>query len=362
MEEKKSLLSRLFRSQPEEEPQEEQDTPQRKEEEAPLIQEETDPFRLKLPPDHAVNRLSRLWQEQTGERTSPMFRFQGSDETDVMPAAQAKREKAGLLLSVNATANQRMNRIAPKDKGKARKEEEPPPTPCLDAQAVAFVSSDRLTAWVFAYPPVGEGKELSREMLDKALSDKQVKYGIDGDLLEALPSSPERYFRLYLAARGKPAVHGKDGQIVDLFSRRPERRLVVDEYNRVDYASISFIQNAAEGDVICRVIPPTPGEGGKTVLGQDLAARDGRAATVPKGRNTALTDDGTSLVATKTGHVEFNGRTFQVKPVLEIDGNVDYSTGHINFFGGRPYPRGHLHRLHRPGHGQYHRRRRGRGR
>ena len=333
MEERKSLLSWLFRSQPEEEPQEEQDTPQHKEEEAPLIQQETDPFRLSLPPEHAVNRLSRLWQEQTGRRAAPLFRFLGPDGTNVMSAGQARRELAGLLLSVNATANKRLNQIIPKDKGKAQQGKEPSPVPTLDAQAVAFVSSDRLSAWVFAYPPVGEGSELTQEMLTKALGDKQVKYGIDETLLKALPDNPERYFRLYLAAQGKPAVHGKDGQIVDLFSRKPERRLVVDEYNRVDYASISFIQNVAEGDTICRIIAPTPGEGGKTVLGQDLAARDGRAATVPKGRNTMLADDGTALVAMKTGHVEFNGRTFQVKPVLEIEGNVDYSTGHINFLG-----------------------------
>ena len=345
MEGRKSLLSRLFKSQPEEDPQEEQDiqkeenvqgeqdTPQRKEEDAPLVREEADPFRLSLSPDHAVNRLAQLWQEQTGSRAAPLFRFQGPDETDVISAGQVKQELARLLLSVNATANQRWNQAVPRNRGKAQQEREPPPAPSLDAQAVAFVSADRLTAWVFAYPPVGEGSELTQEMLDKALRDKQVRYGVDEELLETLPNSPERYFRLYLAAQGTPAVHGKDGQVVDLFSRKPERRLVVDEYNRVDYASISFIQNAAEGDVICRIIAPTPGEGGKTVLGQDLAARDGRPATVPKGRNTTLTEDGTSLVAAKTGRVEFNGRTFQVKPVLEIDGNVDYSTGHINFLG-----------------------------
>lgn len=38
-------------------------------------------------------------------------------------------------------------------------------------------------------------------------------------------------------------------------------------------------------------------------------------------------------MATQTGHVEFSGRAFQVRPVLEIEGNVDYSTGHINFLG-----------------------------
>ena len=198
---------------------------------------------------------------------------------------------------------------------------------------MAFVTNDRLTAWVFAYPPVGGGKELDRGMLAKALGEKQVTYGIDNALLDALPGRPDRYFRLYIAARGKAAGHGKDGRIIDMFSRRPEQKLVVDEFNRVDYASVSFIQNAEEGDTICRIIAPTKGEEGKTVLGQDLPARDGKPAAVPKGRNTALNEQGDALVATKTGHVEFNGRTFQVKPVMDIDGNVDYSTGHINFLG-----------------------------
>ena len=328
---KNPFLSWLFGSQPAEEPQEEQHAVQPPKEAAPPAKSEADPFRMNLPPDHAVNRLSRLWREQVGWQASPSFRFEGPGGEDVMPAGQAKQELARLLLTVNATANQRLGRACPK--GAPREGEHPPPRPILDAQAVAFVSGDRLTAWVFAYPPVGGGKELSRGMLTQALADKQVTYGLNQDLLDTLPDSPERYFHLYLAAQGKPAVHGKDGHIVDLFARRPERKLVVDEYNRVDYAAISFIQNAAEGDVICRVIAPTAGEDGKTVLGQDLPARNGRPAAVPKGRNTALTEDGAALVATKTGHVEFNGRTFQVRPVLEIEGNVDYSTGHINFLG-----------------------------
>lgn len=299
--------------------------------ETPPPENTADPFRLQLAPDHAVNKLLRLWEEQAGRQSPPSFRFEGPDGEDgPVSAAQAKQELARLLLTVNASANQRLNRVRPKNKGTPQKEEPPPD---LDAQAVAFVTNDRLTAWIFAYPPVGGGKELSRDMLTKALGEKQVKYGLDGALLDALPGRPDRYFRLYLAAQGRAAAHGKDGRIIDMFSRKPERKLVVDEYNRVDYAAISFIQNAEEGDIICRIIAPTKGEGGKTVLGQDLPARDGKPPVVPKGRNTVVGEKGDALLAAKTGHVEFNGRTFQVKPVLEIDGNVDYSTGHINFLG-----------------------------
>lgn len=312
-----------------------------KQAEAPVLPETpppggnmTDPFRLTLASDHAVSKLWRLWTQQAGRQPPPSFRFEGLEgESEPIPAAQAKQELARLLLAVNASANQRLGKVRPKKADKAAQGKEPPPPPVLDAQAVAFVTSDRLTAWVFAYPPVGDGKELDRGMLTKALGEKQVTYGIDDALLDALPSRPDRYFRLYIVAQGKAAAHGKDGRVIDMFSRQPERKLVVDEFNRVDYASISFIQNAEEGDAICRIIAPTKGEDGKTVLGQDLPARDGKPASVPKGRNTALNDQGDALVATKTGHVEFNGRTFQVKPVLDIDGNVDFSTGHINFLG-----------------------------
>lgn len=39
------------------------------------------------------------------------------------------------------------------------------------------------------------------------------------------------------------------------------------------------------------------------------------------------------LLAVKAGRVEFSGRSFVVKSVLEIGGNVDFSTGNINFVG-----------------------------
>ena len=329
---KNPLLSWLFGS-----GQEEETKASAKQAETPVppktppSKDAADPFRLTLPPDHAVNELWRLWTGQAGRQSPPSFCFEDPVEgTEPIPAVQAKQELARLLLTVNLSANQRLGKARP---GKKAPEGEGPPAPALDAQAVVFVTNDRLTAWVFAYPPVGGGKELDRDMLAKALREKQVKYGIDDALLETLPDRQDRYFRLYLAARGKAAVQGKDGRVIDMFSRQPERKLAMDEFNRVDYTSIGCIQNVEEGDIICRIIAPTKGEEGKTVLGQDLPARDGRPAMPPKGRNTALNDQGDALVATKTGHVEFSGRAFQVRVVMDIDGNVDYSTGHINFLG-----------------------------
>ena len=289
-----------------------------------------DPFLLELPPEHAVHKLYSLWREQAGWQLRPRFSFEGEGETQLLPESAAARELARLKLSVNSSANKRLKLLLP-PKGSGTAEEVSPPD--LDAQVEVFVTSDAMSAWVYAYPPVGEGRELDSEMFFRALEGAKVVFGIDEALGDALPQKRERYFHLFPAAVGRKTVSGEDGRIIDLFSRKTERKIKVDEYNRVDYAAISFVQNVAEGDAICRIVPPSQAEPGCTVLGRELPARDGVEVSVPKGRNTALSEDGMTLIATKTGHVEFNGRTFQVKPVLEIEGNVDYSTGNINFLG-----------------------------
>lgn len=287
-----------------------------------------DPFLMELPAEHAVHKLYSLWREQAGWQPRPHFSLTGEEGEQLLPESAAARELTRLKLSVNASANKRLNLLLP-PKGR----EEEPPVPNLDAQVEVFVTTDAMLAWVYVYPPVGEGRNLDREMLRAALEEAKVVFGIDETLGDTLPQKRERYFHLFPAAAGKKTVSGEDGRIIDLFSRKTERKVKVDEFNRVDYAALSFVQNVAEGEAICRIVPPSQAVRGCTVLGKELPARDGVAVSIPKGRNTELNEDGSALIATKTGHVEFNGRAFQVKPVLEIAGNVDYSTGNINFLG-----------------------------
>ena len=109
--------------------------------------------------------------------------------------------------------------------------------------------------------------------------------------------------------------------------------LEVDEYDQVDYTALNLIHNVKEGQEICRLIRPTEGEPGRTVLDQEIPAKSGKSVALPKGRNTEISEDGDALVALADGHVEFTGRSFQVKPVLDIPGNVDFSTGNIKFLG-----------------------------
>ena len=328
MEWKRSFLSRLFGAgQEETEATEEALAPPP---EAAIPPEQLR-HRLELPESHAIYKLWTIYSGQMEEPPPlPELALEGPMDP-LLPDSTGKAELVRLQMAVNSTANGRMERV--RSGTKQAKGEELPVLPDLDAQVTVFLSKDCLTAWVLVYPPVSGGRELERKDLDRALEEQQVSFGVDTARLDALVQDRERYFKLVPVARGADTVAGVDGCIVDMFPRTQEHKLTVDEYNRVDYTNLGFIHSVEKGGVICRIVPPTDGRPGRTVRDQEISAKNGKPASAPKGRNTELSEDGQALVASITGHVEFSGRSFQVKPVLDVPGNVDFSVGDINFLG-----------------------------
>lgn len=292
------------------------------------------PALLELPAEHPIYQLYNLRRKEAGYLPTPRLCL---DEDKALPADMMRRETNRLRVTLSSTCNARLKQARGKDKhGKSRrkKEEEADGDPlALDASPQFFLSADKLYAWVIVFPPVGAGADLNREMLYQALVVQGITYGVDTHLVDRLSRDEKKYFHMFLIAKGKPAFDGTNGNIVDYFPRAVVRTLEVDEFDRVDYTALNLIHNVKQGEEICRLIKPTEGEPGRTVLDQEIPAKSGKAVPLPKGRNTEISEDGILLLASIAGDVEFTGRSFQVKPVLDIPGNVDFSTGNNNFLG-----------------------------
>lgn len=323
-----SFFARLFGAK-QAAPEQEEDLPELPAEEHTAEPEPGGRHELTLPSDHAIHQLWSLRSEQSGWLPRPALYLEGPSDPP-MPDQEAAQELLRLQAFISSTSNERINQLKPS--GEEKNAEQSPP-PDLDALAVVFLAEDGLTAWLLAYPPAGQGRELDREMLNRALSGQKVAFGVDEALLDRLPQDEDRYFHLFPVARGTPVVNGSDGRVMEMFPRVQERKLTVDENNRIDYTNLNSIHNVEKGDVICRILPPTEGVSGRSVQNEVIPARPGRPASVPKGRNTELSEGGGTLVASIAGHVEFSGRGFQVRPLLDIPGNVDFSVGDINFVG-----------------------------
>lgn len=308
---------------------------------------------LELAPDHPFLGLYELWrEEEPGARLPHLHPDQWEDYPDDM----MNRELPGLEKLFKTEASERLGKVsalrkererAEEEAGKRAREEEEESegesaVPAekkeilqikVDARPVIHITEDQLEAWILVLPPVEEGEELNGDMLDNALEKRGICFGIDTELLENLPDNQDRYFRLFRIAKGQPVSHGVDGYIEDFYERVVKKEFSENDHGKVDYFHLNLVQNIDKGNVICRAVPPVEGVPGRTVQDREIGCRTGKAASLPKGPNTEISEDGAKLVASIPGRLEFNNNKFQVKSVLEISGNVDFSTGNIDFVG-----------------------------
>lgn len=201
----------------------------------------------------------------------------------------------------------------------------------IDASVNIGVSPDKMKATMIIFPPDG-GRMLTRSELKEALKNSGVVYGIYDETLEMLAKSPI-YNQQIVIAEGTPPVNGINGRLEFHFEINKDAKPTIGEDGRVNYKELNLIENVRKGQVLVTAIPPIPGKPGKNVLGFEIPALDGKPAVLPKGKNVEISPDGQSLLASVDGHVNYIDGKVSVFPLYEVQGDVDTSTGNINFVG-----------------------------
>lgn len=195
-----------------------------------------------------------------------------------------------------------------------------------------YLSANSVVAWMLLIPPSDPNDLLPIEAIREALAENKVIHGIDNDTIEYI-SKEHPYFTLIPVACGTPVQEGENGRVIEHYPRQLNKSVKLDERGVADYRAMNYMQNIKEGDVICDIIPPKPGVAGVRVDGSVLEPAAAKLAVVPAGPNTAISEDGTKLLAAKEGHLEFDGSKFCVKVLLDIPSDVDYNTGNIDYNG-----------------------------
>lgn len=201
-----------------------------------------------------------------------------------------------------------------------------------DGEVVVKISQDEMEATVTVYPPVG-GNPVNREMVLQSLEKAGVVSGIE-------PTSIDQAIKLanvsepVVVARGKPSINGKDAQISYYFPiEDPQLKPRELENGKVDYYDLNLVYNVEGGQVLAIKTPATQGEFGFTVTGKALSPQHGKDCLFLAGKNTELRDGGLTVIASIRGHVVLQGNKIHVLPVYEVPGDVDFSTGNIDFVG-----------------------------
>lgn len=194
------------------------------------------------------------------------------------------------------------------------------------------VGLDRMEARVTIHSPKDqEGPAVSREQLLDELKSAGVIFGIEEAALAEIVQTGRATNTI--CARGIPACEGESAKLKFFIDPDSQGRPVEMEDGRVDFKETNNFLCVEEGQLLVEKIPATAGIPGTDVYGLPLPAKPGKDIRLPVGKNVINVDEW-RLYAAINGHLHiFLDKRINVIPIIIIDGDVDYSTGNIDFKG-----------------------------
>lgn len=201
-------------------------------------------------------------------------------------------------------------------------------------KAMVELSGDGMSAYLTIIPPDFGGEPIGFPDALEALSKAHVTKGIDEQSITEMIILGQ-FNQKVLVAKGTPPRPGKDAQVdwqVGV-ETAPSPEAVTDEEGRVDWRKASAINNVTEGQLLAIKIPPEPGADGMSVRGRAIPAAPGKDIAIPAGSNVRVSPDGNAAYSEIDGQVIWRDKKITVSPIYLVDGDVNMSTGSVNFVG-----------------------------
>lgn len=190
-----------------------------------------------------------------------------------------------------------------------------------------LVDRDRMAASLQVVRPKGSRPLAFEEVLEK-IHAAGIVHGID---MEAVKRAYDRPGTPVTCARGDAAVSGTDAVIRHTVDTENKGRPVELADGRVDFKDLNLFTVVAEGDQLAEKLPPTQGTPGVDVLGQPIFPKPGKDTPMPLGKNVHTEEN--KIYASIAGQLQVVNGKLHVSPVIEIKGDVDLSTGNVEFVG-----------------------------
>ena len=172
-------------------------------------------------------------------------------------------------------------------------------------------------------------KSPTEEMIREKINQAKIVFGIQEEEIKKLAQLSTCDA---VIASGIPPQNGEDAKLIKYFDLDKCGRPEEVEHGKVDFKNLNLFVIVKKGDLLAERIPQTAGTPGMDVLGGIVAAKPGKPLRLPVGKNTKLIDDN-KIVSELDGQIVLVNNKIMVDPRLEIKGDVDVSTGNIEFTG-----------------------------
>lgn len=205
---------------------------------------------------------------------------------------------------------------------------------------VVQIADDRMKAWVQLagvkqpdYKPPDVPEVLSGLKNANLAVAENVKKRVEELVLQwntAHGAGQELSTEPVLVAEGTPAVNATDGS----FEWAPELEEAMhtpsEDEDHVDYFSVNAIVTVDAGKPIGRIVAPVDGTPSVNVHGEERPPRKPKGVAIKLGPGVTFANDQGDVVAEIAGRVVLQNDKLRVDEVLEIPGDVDFSSGSVD--------------------------------
>jgi hypothetical protein len=199
------------------------------------------------------------------------------------------------------------------------------------------ISSDKMRVSMDCSPGYGGGVPLNENGVKAELHRLGITFGIDEkSISEAVKNVNARMAKQenVCVALGQPPVLGQAGKVEYNFStERQEYDFHILPDGKIDYRSSTNIVMAEKDMLLARVIDPREGFAGFNVHGEKVPAETGKPAFITAGNGVRKSENGKEFYAEINGSIILNGTVLEVVNTYVVNGDVDFSTGNIQFNG-----------------------------
>ncbi len=201
-----------------------------------------------------------------------------------------------------------------------------------DASAVVTVSPDNMTAKLVLKEPSSGGQPVTYEIIEKAIREQGITNGIKTEYINRLISFCV-YDKSFIIAEGQPPINGDDEHVEFLLDIIDNLSPNILADGSATYNDLGSYESVESGEKLGIIHPPTKGEKGFDIFGNEILNLEGQKLTTPpNGTNTIIADDNITIVSTVSGRVSFKNNKIDVRHEKLVD-KVDATTGNILFEG-----------------------------
>lgn len=194
------------------------------------------------------------------------------------------------------------------------------------------VSSDQMIAKVRFYPPSNDGDRMEIDEMKRDLEAAEIKYGIDERVFMVMSRKPI-YCTDFVVAKGKKVREGSNAVIEYLFNTDRKIKPKHNEDGSVDFHQLNNISHINIGDTLAVLHPADSGECGFNVRGEEIKPRPVENKVLKFGKNIELSEDKLKIFSKVNGHAILEGERVFVSNSFDVPGDVDNSTGDIDYEG-----------------------------